>query len=599
MKGEQTTQKHSAIRIALGLGVGLLACSGGAESGSTEPTPPKSDPADDKPAKSQSAWGKQTAVEDSNHPPDFELPHYRRVGVGQKITFGLEMIDEDQDEVKVELIGKPDSAKYDPLTLTVSWKPTRRDLPMGQFKVKMTETQRKSGKQRVFIHDFSIDVDRRRVALPEAGSLSPAVETLITIHDKERLKLVNKQWPLHKLLAWSAASKLKDLPEAEQTKLAKIDGKVLYKDLLKNLAKANHNPTVHPETGAFDKKAWGDPKGWKIIAVRPRLDKNWHEMRVVYKNEKADPPTYVMFKIRPVSDANLPEEAREYNNKVFSKLVAEAFFDVDGNLDPKLMTNKRAHAKKVQQLFNGVLDYEDPDKKWAHGTFLGLPCEARLGGGSKIDSEGNYVSGDGWGWNVLKVKPADGRMKFKNVPIKGFATKVVAKAGGWKMACAKPFGKGGEKRFEGLCRDSGHVDLPAGGDGYSDPGADTSAKRVPSFVDAANLFLDYKDQWMTKELPLRDPRRDIFEEKGLTCSQCHVRKFGVRDMYDKKAYDSSNGAPTAMNKSQAPTFFVITPTVSWQPYAIDFQNKQLCKFKKALKKDIGLKTSLVCPLMAE
>jgi hypothetical protein len=598
VKGEQTTQKYSAIRIALGVSVGLLACSGATDSGSTEPTPPKTTETEQK--TEQSAWGKQQPTrEEANRPPDFELPHYRKVGVGQRITFGLEMIDQDQDEVKVELIGKPESASYDPATLTVSWKPTRKDMPMGQFKVKMTETQRKGGKERVFIHEFSIDVSPRKVALPEAGSLSPAVETLITIHDKERLKLVNKQWPIDKLLAWSAESQTKHLPEEERAKLAKIDGKVLYKDLLKNLAKANHNPTVHPETGAFDKKAWGDPKGWKIIAVRPRLDKKWHEMRVIYKNEKADPPTYAMFKIRPTSDHDLPPEAREYNNKVFSKLAAEAFFDVNGNLDPKLMTNKRAHAKKVLQFFNGILNYQDDEKKWAHGTFLGLPCEARLGGGSKRDANGDYVSGDGWGWNVLKVKPHEGRMTFKNVPIKGFATKVVAGEGSWNMACAKPFAKGGEARFEGLCRDSGHVDLPASGDGYTDPGSDSSAKRVPSFVDAANMFLDYKDQWMVRELPLRDPRRDLFEEKGLTCSQCHVRKFGVRDMYDKSAYDPSAGTPKTLNKSQAPTFFVITPTVSWQPYAIDFQNKQLCKFKKALETDIGLKTSLVCPLMAE
>ena len=122
---------------------------------------------------------------------------------------------------------------------------------------------------------------------------------------------------------------------------------------------------------------------------------------------------------------------------------------------------------------------------------------------------------------------------------------------------------------------------------------------MSSKVDAANLFLDYKDKWMVESIPLRDPRRDLFEEKGMTCSQCHVRSFGVRDMYDQSAYDPKAGTPTKLNKRQATTFFVLTPTERWKPYAIDFQHKQACKFKTSLEKDLGRNVTIACPLKVE
>lgn len=591
-------QRHAVIRSTAGALVALLACSGAPKTGENSQPPAPEAPAPS-PATEPTAPPSLTR---GNSPPDFEIPAYRKVGVGQEIAFGLEVIDEDQDDVRVELIAKPESATFDPITLTVVWKPRGRDYPLGRFVVRITETQRGSDVTRVYDHPFSIDVTRGRQPKPEAGPLSAEVETLITIHDKERLKKANRQWPLDRLLVYSAASKMMDMPAEESSKLKRPDGMELYKDVLRGLAKANDNPMVHPDTGAFDKRSFGKPKTWELIAVRPRLDKKWHELRLVYKAQRAHAATYLMFKLRPTSDANLPPEAREYNNKIFSKMVLEAFFDVNGNLDPKLVTNKRQHAKRVAQLITNIITYRDEEKPWAHGTFLGLPAEARLGGGSKRTEDGGYASGDGWGWNVLKVKPKDGRMKFVNVPIKGFATAVEANDQTWNMSCGSVFSPDSPKKDErltSLCHETGHTDLPATRDGYGDIDDAPGTKPTASFVDAANMFRQYKDEWMTADLELRDPRRDLFEEKGMTCSQCHVRKFGVRDMYDKTAYDSSAGVPTKMNKAQAPTFFVITPTERWQPYAIDFQHKQQCKFKKAIEADLGVKTSLRCPLMAD
>src|SRR5687767_394296 len=95
-------------------------------------------------------------VDLANRPPELELPPYHRVAPGRAIAFGLNVVDQDGDTVRVDLLEKPASAQYDPVTLTVRWKPTAKDAPQGRFLVKVTETQRKGGGRRAFLHDFAI-----------------------------------------------------------------------------------------------------------------------------------------------------------------------------------------------------------------------------------------------------------------------------------------------------------------------------------------------------------------------------------------------------------------------------------------------------------
>ena len=535
-----------------------------------------------------------------NEPPTMEQPIYEVVGVGQEIGFGIEVIDEESDEIKVELIDKPESARWDPYSLTVSWKPAAGDVGDGHFTARITETRRDTGEVRTFTHPFSIAVTRKPQRLPVARPLGPVVETLITIHDVDRLAAVNKAWPIDAMLEASARSMLADLPEAEREKLEVADRPTLYRTFLAELAKGHANKTLDPEAAEFDKALWGNPADWKIIAVRPRLDKKEHELRIVYK-ARAHAATYAMFRFRPLAHGDIDPAGVAENNKLMAKMVVDAFFTEDGKLDPALARDEAAHAKKVEALVSGVVKY-----KRAEGaqpvTFLALPTEARLGGGNKRDPEGNYVSGDAWGWTVMKPKPAGGKMVMSNIPIKGFVSGIEASADGksWKMVCGPAFAPKSDAhdpRIARLCRETGHTDLPATGDGYVEAGADDPV--VSSLVDAANLFVDFKQKTMVATVPLRDPRRDLFEEKGMSCHQCHVRKFGVRDYYDPAATDPTAGMPRALNKDQDTTYFVITPTERWQPYAIDFQHKQECKIKAAIKKALGLETSLGCPLKAE
>jgi hypothetical protein len=589
--------KRSLPVLAASLAVALSSSCG---SSSTPPIDRPTDPGD---TVAPTAAPSAPAHEPTNEPPEFEIPAWRTVGIGQQIDFGLEVIDHESDEIRVTLTEKPATAQFDPYTLTVVWTPTREDLPVGYFSARIEERQRDTGVTRVFQHNFAIAVSKSKQDKPTAGPLGASVETLITIHDPERLAAVQKRWPIDTLLHHSAKLAHAALPEAERNATKVPSAQELYESFLIQFAKAHDNPAVDPRAKGFDRDGFGDPKKWTLIAVRPRLDKSWNELRVVYR-APAHAATYAMFKLRPTFDDLTTDEQRVFNNKTFAQMVFDAFFTKEGVLDPRFARDKAAHAKAVESFMTGLLTYETDQHAWAGGTFLGLPCEARLGGGSKRGTDGAYESGDGWGWNVQKVKPKDGKMSYVNVPIKGFATAVSPSKDNraWAMTCAPKFDPNSDAhdpKFTSLCRGSGHVDMPAAAEGYTDSDPTSADKRVSSFVDAVHLFLEHKSKDMIEKLPLRDPRRDLFEEKGMTCSQCHVRRFGVRDMYDASAYDPSAGVPTRLNKLTATTFFVIVPTERWQPYAIDFQHKQECKFKAALEKSLGIDTSLQCPLRAE
>src|SRR5690349_9162232 len=106
------------MRLSVGaiIGLGLAAVlAGGATAKKIQPVPPPP----------------RGHVTVANRPPEFEYPPYHRVAPGQKIGFGLNAVDQDADEIAIELVEKPASATYDPLTLTVSWKPTAKDAPAG------------------------------------------------------------------------------------------------------------------------------------------------------------------------------------------------------------------------------------------------------------------------------------------------------------------------------------------------------------------------------------------------------------------------------------------------------------------------------------
>jgi hypothetical protein len=245
------------------------------------------------------------------------------------------------------------------------------------------------------------------------------------------------------------------------------------------------------------------------------------------------------------------------------------------------------------------MTYDDTKTKpYLHGFEIGIALEARMGGGSARNPDGGYRSGDAWGWSAQKpFQTADGAgQAYVNVAIPGFWTEAVASADGktWVPKCAPRFDAGDASHvpgYEVLCRKTmGFVDLPALKDG----------KPINGRVDANNLYFEHKKQWSVAKLALEDGRRDLGEENGITCAQCHIRNFGMHDYADPAATDPSKGAPKAPNHAIATLNFQIIPSASgvWEAFTLEFLQHQECRGKALFEQYLGPDSAkgLTCPL---
>jgi len=161
----------------------------------------------------------------------------------------------------------------------------------------------------------------------------------------------------------------------------------------------------------------------------------------------------------------------------------------------------------------------------------------------------------------------------------------------WTPRCAPRFNP--EDAFvpgyEILCRKTmGLVDLPDTKDG----------KIVNGRREANNLYFEHKKKWSVEKIALEDGRRDIGEENGMTCSQCHIRNFGMHDYSDPANLDPSKGVPKAPNKALATLNFQIIPSDRWEAFTIDFLHHQECRGKTQLEQYLGADAAkgLTCPL---
>lgn len=539
-------------------------------------------------------------LEPANSPPQFELPQWETVGVGQSIGIGVNVIDPEADVISVEAVNMPASATYDPLTLTFSFTPTEADKPQAFFQVAITETRRETGKTVRYLHDFGIRVVDETQPRPHARPLDPVTELLITVHDPERLAALNARWPFKKVLVRAAEIELQyNVSNADTVNAPTLD--ILYTSFLKELATFHDNPRLDPESPEFDKAAFGNPDDWELIAFRPRLDKAWHELRLVYRSTASPEIILPMFRFRPVksgSDTTPTEQARAWNNTEFQRMIFASLFVESGELNPAFIKDKAAHGEALAGFLDTLLSYDTSADNFAesHVHFLVLAHEGRLGGGTVRDASGKYVSGDGWAFGGQRPRriPPDNEMRMVATPLLGFVTAAEPSDDGksWKRVCAtryNPDNPEHEPGYEVLCRGEGFVALPVATD---------DGKITDGNLDAAHLYLEHKEVHSVADLPLRDPRRDTFEEKGMTCSQCHVRNFGVRDMTDPAATDPSAGLPRRENPTVDTTFFVITPLGRWYPYTVQFQKLQACKARDNFKTFLGKDVAIDCPLNA-
>jgi hypothetical protein len=457
-------------------------------------------------------------------PPEVFAPKWKKVGVGQTVHFSVAAIDQDLDDTAVNVTKLPASAKFDAITQTVSWTPTKDDLPKGVFELTITQP----GRNKTETKTWEIEVDKKKQPEPVAEKQSAIIETLLMIRETRRLEQVNKDWPLDKMLLVGAETfKYQIAEDKRKTLEGKLDKKQMFEDFLVAFAQTHQNPRLDPKSPKFDKAVFGDPAAWKIVAVRPRIDRAWTELRVVYRAVKAPEPTFAMFRLRPTVEyvPALPRPAQERidNNKVFLGMVQKHLL-AKGAPNPKFATDQAAHGKAVSALLTELMAYDESAKQpYLRGFMIGIALEAQLGGGSARNADGSYKHGDAWGWSAQKpFQTADGKtQKYVNVVIPGFWTKTVPIDDGksWGPACADKYVLG--------------------------------------------------------------------EENGMTCSQCHIRNFGMHDYSDPANVDPSKGMPKGLNKSIATLNFQIVPSTHWEEFTLEFLKHQECRGKQHLEEFLG------------
>jgi hypothetical protein len=578
----------------------VISCSGGNKPAPAPPVatpdPVPTNPANTpQPVPAETPYVPPPAPQRADRPPELFPPAWKKVGVDQQVYFSTAAIDQDLDETAVNVVSMPKSARFDAITQMVTWKPTQDDLraKKGVFELEVTQPGKPPVKA-----TWEIAVDRRAQPEPVAPEQQPMIETLLMIRQPKRLEQINKDWPLDRLLQVGAEGFKWQFSEDQRNKLGayKPDKAAMWNSFLVAQAQIHNNPRLDPKSDKFDKAVFGDPAAWKIVTVRPRIDRAWTELRVVYKAVKAPEPVFAMFRLRPtveyVPALPRPPEERIANNKAFLGMVAKHLL-ADGAPNPKFVKDTAAHGKAVSGLMTELMTFDESAKApYLRGFMIGIALEAQMGGGSARNADGSYKHGDAWAWSAQKpFVTADGTAQaYVNVIIPGFWTKTAPiKSVGvngtkqvWGPVCADQYVKGTDAHkpgYEVLCRKPlGFVDLP-----------DTTGPKVKGArIDSNHLYRDYKNVEMQRgPFPLEDGRRDMGEENGMTCSQCHIRNFGMHDYSDPANVDTTKGAPKDPNKKIATLNFQIVPTTRWEEFTLEFLKHQECRGKGHLEEFLG------------
>jgi hypothetical protein len=547
--------------------------------------------------RSKADAGATPAVE--NRPPEMSEVRVKRVGVGQRVTFGLSVIDEEADDLRVELTQRPASAKYNEKTLTVDWTPTKADGRVGQFAVRITEYPRGGGQSRTSMKTFSIEIAPAPVPQPTLPPSPLAVETLISVTDPERLSTANARWPIlamfDRIAAIEASKQIKP-----DNGIQPATGAGLFKDALRNLAQLHHNDEINPDSPKFNPQF--NAENWRLVMVRPRVNKRIFELRLVYKNTVAAEPVFLMprMRITRLKDPELDKDdaARQKNNKAFATLLYNAFFD-GADLKPFVARDKKSYADALADFISAVVNYSDPQDPNMQANFAALPHNARLGGDDESDEKGRYLKGDGWALGVMKVVPVErgGRkvLAFSNLPIDGFATSIKPTPDGtaFRRVPAPAFDPNSKSFIPGFDK------LVDAANFSAIPDEHDAAQVKPAMIDSSMFARDFKQKQMVAETSLRDPRRRLFEERGMTCIQCHVRNFDEGDYLNPGVKNPKEGSPgTARDIPRL--FFVITPDDGFRSeFFRRNEEEQVGNLKGVLRDYLDVKVNLESPLASE
>ena len=531
-----------------------------------------------------------------NLPPEIADLHHYKIGLGQRYFFGVEVIDEENDNVRIELVEKPKSAKFDQNTLTVDWTPQKSDGKIGKFVVKVTELPRdKSRQERTVTKDYNVEIVDKPVKLLELPETTLEVDAFVSIIDPERLKAADKKWNMISLF-----QRIGEIEAEKQIKagsdIQPSTGEQLFRDSMKELAIMHKNPTLDPDSPKFD-KVW-NAENWHLIAVRPRINKKIFELRLVYFNTVAAEQAYLMPRMRIVrAPDTMPEELRQKNNYQFAKMFHEAFFDGE-NMKPFVANDKAKYGEALAEFMTKVLTYNDPNEPLMKANLAAIPHNSRLGGGNEYDEKGNYLFGDGWALGAMTVKPV--MKNGKNIltvvspPIAGFVASIKPNADNtaYKPVPAPITRKGDPAYREGWenAIDEAHSTVFI-------PEVMPDGTVARSNIDTQINSFDYKTKYMVAETSLDDPRRRLFEEKGMTCIQCHVRNFDEGD-YLVSVQEPGKIAEDVQPRPIKRVFFIITPTLhsGRNEYIHREEQEQVGNLQGVFRDYLGVQVRMASPL---
>jgi hypothetical protein len=302
-------------------------------------------------------------------------------------------------------------------------------------------------------------------------------------------------------------------------------------------------------------------------------------------------------------DAGRPDEVRQKNNQTFARLFHDAFFD-GANLKPFVANDRQKYGEALADFITKIVTYSDPTDPNMQANFAALPHNARLGGDDALDAQGRYLRGNGWALGVMKIVPVDRGgarvLAFANLPIDGFATSIKPNQAGTAYAPApaprfNPASPSFIKGWDSLidADDHANVAIPEEHEGGG------SGTPAPSIIDASSVSRGFKSKFMVEETNLRDPRRRLFEERGMTCIQCHVRNFDEGDYLDAAVSDPKQLAKMTRTHDIPRLFFVITPDEERSEFFRRNEEEQLGNLKGVMRDYLNVKINIESPLAAE
>ena len=98
----------------------------------------------------------------------------------------------------------------------------------------------------------------------------------------------------------------------------------------------------------------------------------------------------------------------------------------------------------------------------------------------------------------------------------------------------------------------------------------------------------------------RDARRRIFEEKGMTCIQCHIRNFDEGNYLTDMRNPQKNSKDFATNPVER-VFFIITPTLhsGRNEYMRRGEMEQVGNLQGAFRDYLGIQVKIKSPLVSD